>query len=139
MIKIVFDTNSIISAHLLASSVARRAYDKSLKLGTLLYSRETLTELTQTFLKTKFDKYISVEKRLKAISEFEKKAFFIDDVFVKINASRDPKDNMFLELAICGDASVIVTGDKDLLILNPFQKINIVNPSAFLLAEYSSH
>ena len=45
---------------------------------------------------------------------------------------RDSKDNKFLELAIDGQASHIVSGDEDLTILNPFRGVPIVSPKAFL-------
>jgi putative PIN family toxin of toxin-antitoxin system len=38
-----------------------------------------------------------------------------------IDICRDPKDNKFLELAISGKATHIITGDKDLLELHPFR------------------
>jgi putative PIN family toxin of toxin-antitoxin system len=47
---------------------------------------------------------------------------------------RDPKDNMVLEAALAGQAAFIVTGDEDLLVLNPFGDVQIVTPSAFLRA-----
>jgi putative PIN family toxin of toxin-antitoxin system len=45
---------------------------------------------------------------------------------------RDPNDDKFLEVALNGRADVIITGDADLLALNPWREIRIVNP-----AEYS--
>jgi putative PIN family toxin of toxin-antitoxin system len=45
---------------------------------------------------------------------------------------RDPKDNMVLELAVSGHADYIITGDQDLLILDPFRGIRIMTPDAFL-------
>ncbi len=50
----------------------------------------------------------------------------------QINECRDPKDNKYLELAVCGGANLIVTGDNDLLILNPFRRITILNIQDFL-------
>ena len=50
----------------------------------------------------------------------------------QINDCRDPNDNKFLELAVCGNADVLVTGDDDLLVLNPFRRIAIVKPRDFL-------
>ena len=44
----------------------------------------------------------------------------------KIQACRDVKDDKFLELAVNGNADVIVTGDADLLVLNPFREIEII-------------
>ena len=39
---------------------------------------------------------------------------------------------MILELAVAGNADFIITGDQDLLVLNPFRDIKIVNPVDFL-------
>ena len=47
-------------------------------------------------------------------------------------ACRDPKDDKFLELAVNGHADLIVSGDADLLTLNPFQGIPIVTPADFV-------
>ena len=44
---------------------------------------------------------------------------------------RDPKDDKLLELAVCGDADFLVTGDKDLLVLNPFRGVEIITPREF--------
>lgn len=49
-----------------------------------------------------------------------------------IEVCRDPKDNKFLEAALAGDAGAIVTGDDDLLVLHPFEKIDILRPAEFL-------
>ena len=51
----------------------------------------------------------------------------------KIKVCRDSKGNMFLELAVTGKASCIITGDKDLLALNPFRGIKIISPGDFLI------
>lgn len=45
---------------------------------------------------------------------------------------RDPEDNMVLECAIEGHAQYIVSGDKDLLVLQKFHDIQIVRASDFL-------
>lgn len=49
-----------------------------------------------------------------------------------ITVCRDPKDNKFLEVAVAGQADVIVTGDEDLRVLDPFEGISIVRPFEFL-------
>ena len=76
-----------------------------------------------------------------AISPLPQRGRFLDALLdeaewittnVVINVCRDPKDNMILELAVSGRADVIVTGDQDLLVLDPFQGIRIVTPEAFL-------
>src|SRR5205823_13615559 len=50
----------------------------------------------------------------------------------RITACRDPKDDKFLELAVSGRAELIVSGDADLLALNPFRGIPIVSPADFV-------
>ncbi len=45
---------------------------------------------------------------------------------------RDEKDNKFLDLAVIGNANIIVTGDRDLLTLNPFQTVEIITPDMFV-------
>ena len=49
-----------------------------------------------------------------------------------ITACRDPKDNKFLEAALAGEADAIVTGDDDLLVLNPFEGVDILRPAELL-------
>jgi uncharacterized protein len=50
----------------------------------------------------------------------------------RVVACRDPTDDKFLELAVNGHADLLVTGDADLLALNPFRDIPIVTPATFV-------
>lgn len=52
----------------------------------------------------------------------------------RIEVCRDADDNKVLEAAVAGRANYIVTGDEDLLILDPFEGIRIVTPRVFLAA-----
>jgi putative PIN family toxin of toxin-antitoxin system len=45
---------------------------------------------------------------------------------------RDPSDTQFLECAVAGKASVIISDDKDLLSLGRFRRIRIQSPAQFL-------
>lgn len=49
-----------------------------------------------------------------------------------IAACRDPKDDKFLELAVNGNADVIVSGDADLLTMRSFRDTPIITPATFL-------
>ena len=49
-----------------------------------------------------------------------------------VRACRDPKDDKVLEIAVAGQADVIVTSDDDLLVLHSFEEIPIVGPAEFL-------
>ena len=52
----------------------------------------------------------------------------------RIRDCRDAKDNKFLELAVSGRASHILSGDSDLLTLHPFRGIPVVTPQVFLVS-----
>ena len=49
-----------------------------------------------------------------------------------VTVCRDTKDNKFLEAALAGKADAIVSGDDDLLALNPFESIPVLRPAEFL-------
>lgn len=127
----VIDTNTLISASLFRNSIHRKAERKAIRAGKILASRATYNEFSEVFLRSKFDRYISRESRLNILLEFKKLASFIEPSET-ITACRDPKDNKFLELAVTANASCIISGDEDLLVLNPFRDIPIINAKDFL-------
>src|SRR5260221_4633604 len=127
----VFDTNAFVSAALLSGSVNDIALDKAFKTGKVIVSDSTFAEFTEVLFRKKFDKYFNDERRLQVIQKLERDTLLLN-VNMIITACRDPKDNKFLELALTADASCIVTGDQDLLILNPFNNIPIVSAADFL-------
>jgi putative PIN family toxin of toxin-antitoxin system len=45
---------------------------------------------------------------------------------------RDAKDNRYLELALAAQASIIVSGDEDLLVLDPWRGVRILRAAQFL-------
>ena len=54
------------------------------------------------------------------------------EITERVEVCREPKDDQILELAVSGNADCIVTGDDDLLTLNPFRGIAIITPADFL-------
>jgi putative PIN family toxin of toxin-antitoxin system len=132
--KFVVDTNTLISAFLLSNnSVAAQAYYKAISKGQIIHSEETFNEFCDVFVRPKFDRYLPLDKRIIVIEDLKVLAE-IAPVPNKIKACRDPKDDKFLELAVSSDAACIITGDKDLLVLNPFQGIPILTAADFLKA-----
>ncbi|MEO9022701.1 MAG: putative toxin-antitoxin system toxin component, PIN family [Ginsengibacter sp.] len=130
----VFDTNSLISAALISSSVNALALDTVIDRGRLVISEPVFQEFKEVLSRKKFDKYFpNVAEKLEAINKIELNSIFFSPHEI-ILACRDPKDNKFLELAVAADASCIITGDDDLLVLNPFRNIPILNAAAFLNA-----
>ncbi len=129
---IVFDTNTLISAMLFPTSVPFKAFQKGLIQGEVVYSIDTLNEIKTVSKRTKFDKYNTYETRQFIVDEYEQSAIFIENITTKIVACRDSKDDKFLTLAVAANADYIVSGDEDLLVLHPFQGIQIIKPAAFL-------
>jgi putative PIN family toxin of toxin-antitoxin system len=130
----VLDTNIIVSALLFKNSQPRRALDKARHQGTILMSQSIWQEITEVLTRPKFERYVSSVERDLFITWLAELVYF-----VKINKTvticRDAKDDKFLELAVNGDAELIVSGDQDLLILNPFLGISIVTVKEFLEVE----
>lgn len=130
-LRFVLDTNVIVSALLLKHSVSRQAFDTALGYGKLLLSLAIISELNDVLRRKQFDKYILEEERMQFLAVLVREATLVE-ITETIAECRDPKDDMFLELAISGQATCIVSGDKDLLILHPFRGIPILTPAAFL-------
>jgi putative PIN family toxin of toxin-antitoxin system len=128
----VFDTNSLVSASLIGGTITARAMDRAIILGSFAFSNATMDEFVEVLFRKKFDKYfLNNEERWSAIQRISLNGIFFSPAEV-ITACRDPKDDKFLELAISANASCIITGDKDLLILNPFRNIPILNAVDFI-------
>jgi putative PIN family toxin of toxin-antitoxin system len=127
----IFDTNTLLSALLDENSTPGIALKKARQAGTLLVSAETATEYFNVFSRTKFEKYLSLEIRLAFIENIVSNSLAVEPK-ERIIACRDPKDNKFLELAVVAEASCIITGDQDLLVLNPFNTIPIISAADFL-------
>jgi putative PIN family toxin of toxin-antitoxin system len=53
-----------------------------------------------------------------------------------ISECRDPKDDKFLELALNGDADVIISGDIHLLEMHPWRGIAILKPAHYLALQH---
>jgi putative PIN family toxin of toxin-antitoxin system len=131
--RLVVDTNVVLSAILFPGSVPGRALDLA-QGSVVLASKFTLQELKEVAERSRFDRYVEAEKRLRLVSEYTRAAVAVDIPF-PIRACRDPRDDKFLEVAVHGRADVIVTGDTDLLALHPFRGIAILTPAEYLERE----
>lgn len=131
MSRLVFDTNVILSALLFEGSKPSKAFEIGLKHHVILFSLSTLTELEEVLWRNKFDQYLSYEERKQFLTGFILQSTPIE-TDETISICRDPKDNKFLELAVCGKADFVISGDEDLLILSPFHNIQILTPDSFI-------
>jgi putative PIN family toxin of toxin-antitoxin system len=129
--RVILDTNVLISRLLIPQSVASRAVSRLLRHTQPLVSEATLGELAQTLARDKFNPYVSLEDRQEFFRLFARVAEWVP-VTTTLRVCRDPTDDKFLELAVDGQATLLVTGDKDLLALNPFRTVTIITPSDVL-------
>ena len=129
--RIVADTNLLVSRLLLPQSLPAKAVRKAVDEGQLLVSDATLGELADVLSRAKFDPYVSLEDRQDFIRVLNRVAERII-VTAPIKACRDPKDDKFLEVALNGEANLILTGDRDLLTLHPFRGVDILSPRQYL-------
>jgi putative PIN family toxin of toxin-antitoxin system len=127
----VFDTNVTVSAALFEQSPPGQALHAALSRGELLVSQASVAELAEVLGRKKFDRYLTREEREEFLVKLVRQADVVD-VTEEIRACRDAKDDKFLEVAVCGRASCLVTGDADLLALHPFRGIPILSPAQFL-------
>ena len=129
--RVVIDTNVLISGLFFIESTPARAVEKAVTQAQLVATTDTLRELIGKLQSSKFDRYVSQDRR-EALLERLAPLVEIVEVIQSIRRARDPKDDKFLEAAVNGRADVIVSGDKDLLDLNPFHGIAIVSPADYL-------
>lgn len=60
-LRIILDTNVLISGLLLSSSTSQEVFDRVTEKETLLISETIFAEISQTLIRQKFDKYVSLE------------------------------------------------------------------------------
>jgi putative PIN family toxin of toxin-antitoxin system len=132
--RIVVDTNVFVSAVVLIESPPRSVVNRSLADGIVLFSEDTMRELAEVLFRPKFDRYIGRKDREAFLNQLVAVAEFIPIVQV-VRECRDPRDDKFLEVALNGRADVIITGDGDLLAMNPWRGIAIVSPKDYLVVE----
>jgi uncharacterized protein len=130
-LRFVFDTNVLISAILFKTSVPRQALDLARRIGKVIMSWPTMAELQEVLGRKRFDKYISEDERMLFLEVLAREILPVE-VIETVTDCRDTKDNKILEVAVNGNAKCIVSGDEDLLVLNPFRDIAIVLPQEFL-------
>jgi len=80
----------------------------------------------------KFAKYLREGERLQFLAALVRDAR-LTEIMTTIAECRDPKDDKFLELATSGEATCMVSGDDDLLVLNPFRGIPVLSPKDFAI------
>jgi len=133
VITVVLDTNTILSALLFNQSKLSqfRMFWQSGKIIPLA-SKATISELIRVLNYPKFkltndDQQSFLAEYLPYIQTINKTEKMTDT-----SVCRDTNDVMFLELALAGKAEYLITGDKDLLVLQKQFPFQILTPAAFI-------
>jgi len=134
MIKVVIDTNVIVSSVIKKTGVTFSLIEKWKKKGfILLLSEPIIKEILEVLSRP----------RIRAISKMSKEEIRefglllyegsrLIEPATSIIACQDPDDNKFLECAVSGEADYIVSKDKHLLDLEEYEGIKILTPEGFL-------
>lgn len=128
----VLDSNVLISRLLVPISVVGRAVQKAVDIGQILISDAMLDKQSHSALPPKV-RPVHYHSRSVAVRPASRsRTRTCSHLVYAVDACRDSKDNMILEVAVNGAAQLIVTGDRDLLSIRTFHGIPIITPSTYL-------
>ena len=128
--RIVVDTNVVMSAIIKADSVPASVIDLIANKHTFLTSFDTQCEIQKVIARPRFRRYLTADA-LKLIATIVTESEVIA-IATPVIACRDPADDKFLELAVNGKADLIISGDQDLLAMLIYRGIPIITPAKFL-------
>ena len=128
-IKVIFDTNVWIS-FLIGKRLSIVEKYMSNQQVTMVVTEQLLEEIIEVTAREYLKKYFPHAKVLELIRFLEVHAERYE-ITPQYFISRDPKDNFLLDLISASKAHYLVTGDKDLLALNPFEGTAILTPLDF--------
>lgn len=115
-LRVVFDTNTVISALVFTAGRLAwlRAYWRE-RCSISLVSRATVAELQWVLGYRKLK--LSAEYQIELLGDYLSYCETAEVTEICPVQCRDAKDQPFLDLAHCGKADILVTGDEDLLAL----------------------
>jgi putative PIN family toxin of toxin-antitoxin system len=128
-VRVVIDTNIWIS-FLIGKSLTGLSDAIINNRVKVLFSHDLFSELLEVLQRPKFKKYFSQDAIEKLIILLHEKIELVD-IVNNFDDCRDKKDNFLLDLAISGKADYLITGDADLLVLNPFHGVEIISYTLF--------
>lgn len=129
--RVVLDTHVLVSALLFTGTVSELVSLWQKEAITVLLSRKILDEYLRVLAYPKFQ---LSEGEITQLMEEELLPFVqVIKPGTRIHVvKRDPSDNKFLECAVAGKASILVSGDKELLALGHYRSVRIQTLSRFL-------
>jgi putative PIN family toxin of toxin-antitoxin system len=136
MPNVVVDASSLVGAALKEDSIPGRALLLARAHDTICLSAAVKAEIEEVLLRPKFRKYISDIAREQIFDILGAAALWVEPA-ERITDCRDAKDNKYLELALAAGASVIISSDEDLLVLDPWRGIRVMRPVDYVRSRQS--
>ena len=125
-LKLVIDTNILISAALTSQGAHAKLGQLVLAQHRLVFSQATFDELRTRIYRPKFDQYISLEDRERLLRDFSACAVWVEPGEPG-RYCRDRDDDHFIEAALKAQADDLVSGDKHLLEAPPVLGLRVVS------------
>ena len=126
----VFDTNVLISAYLWPG-IPRKALDMIRSGRSMLVSAQpAIEEYVRVLGYRKFG--LSPEEIAPLVDDLTSLSTIVYPRHTVDVVTRDPTDNLFLEIALQGKCTVLVSGDRHLLDLRRYRRIRILTPAEFV-------
>jgi putative PIN family toxin of toxin-antitoxin system len=126
-VRLLFDTNVLIAA-LLARGTCHELLEHCVREHVVVTSRPLLDELADVLARKFRQRPADVQSAVRLFTE----AFtLVEPGALDGPVCRDSDDDVVLATALAGACHAIVTGDQDLLILDPFRGIRVISPAAF--------
>lgn len=125
--RVLLDTNVLVSAFLLRDAIPRRLVDHCLGSLDLVTSPKLIEELESVLSRPKIAARTSPLLAQGFIEAYSQTALLADEG-PALSVCRDPADDHVLATAVAVEAALVVTGDNDLLVLDPFGDVRILTP-----------
>jgi hypothetical protein len=127
----VLDANTVVSAVLKRNSVPERALFQALEKDVLCLSDAVFREYEEVLQRPKLAALVPPGRSDDLLGRILAVGRFVDPA-TPVAECRDPGDDKYLELALAAGADLIVSGDRDLLELDPWRGVRIVPAAVYL-------
>jgi len=126
-VKLLLDTN-VLAAALIARGTCSELLEHCVRHHVVISSRPLLDELRDVLTRKFHQRAVDVRRALRL---FEETLMLVVPDALEPPVCRDRDDDVVLATALAGGCAAIISGDQDLLILDPFRDIRVLSPSMF--------
>jgi len=128
---IVFDVSALVGAAIRRDGVPELAFRHALTHDQVAVSEPVMAELVDVFARPKLQRFLDPDLRDGTLAALDALGIVFTPTEL-VTDCRDPKDDMYLALALASGASIVVSSDLDLLVLHPWRGVRILRPADYL-------